>query len=306
MEQRPLFKGGETVSALGFGAWPIGGGMGHVDEDVAISTVHAAIDNGLTLLDTAQGYRTSESIIGKALKNGYRDRAFIATKVSGGMSGISYSRENIMNAVENSLKAMNIDVIDLYQIHHWDDSVPIEESMGTMADLQQAGKIRHIGVSNYNADQMGQAMSAARFQTNQLRYNLFDREIEAADIPYCEREGVGILAHSPLAKGLLGGKYTVDSTFPPGDERSRFPRFQGETFARYVKATDQLKALAADKGLTLVQMAMAWLLLKPVVCSVLIGAKSPQQLEGVAAASGVTFSDDEITRIDAILATVEG
>ena len=296
MEYRQLGTDGPEIPVIGLGAWPIGGGMGTVDERNAIDTIHASIDHGITLIDTAQYYRTSEAIIGRALQNGWRDRCFIATKVSG-----KYSRTDIRTAIENSLRALKVDMVDLYQIHSWDPQYPVEDSLDEMAKLQQEGKVRYLGVSNYNAEQMQRALQTARFHSNQPRYNLFDREIEAQDIPFCEREGIGILAHSPLAKGLLGGKYTPDTTFPPDDERSNFPRFQGETFARYLKVADQLKQVAADKGLTLVQLAIAWQLRLPAITCVLVGAKSPQQVADYIPAVGVAFTPEELARIETIL-----
>lgn len=296
MDYRQLGKDGPEVPVLGLGAWPLGGGMGHVDEATAISTIHAAIDNGITLIDTAQAYRTSEATIGKALKGGYRDRCLLATKVSG-----DYSPEGIRSAMENSLRALDVDYVDLYQIHSWAPWYPLEGSMETMARLQAEGKTRYIGVSNFNAEQMAQALKTARFHSNQRRYNMFDRDIEAEDIPFCEQEGIGILAHSPLAKGLLTGKYTMGHKFSPNDERSGFERFQDETFAAYLAAADQLKELAAAKELTLVQLAIAWLLRQPAVTCVLVGAKSPSQVEDHLGAVGVTFGDDELERIDEIL-----
>jgi len=301
VEYRQLGRGGPDIPVLGLGAWPIGGGMGQVDEQTAIALVRASIDSGITLIDTAQAYRASETLIGKALKDGYRERCFLATKVSANVAG-DYSRKAIQAAIESSLRALQTDCIDLYQIHHWDITAPIEESMEAMAALQAQGKIRYIGVSNFDADQMQQALKTARFHSNQPRYNLFDREIEPEDIPFCEREGIGILAHSPLAKGLLTGKYTAAATFPPDDERSRFPRFQGDTFARYLKVADKLNDIAREKELSLVQFSIAWLLRLPAITCVLVGAKTPQQVEEYLGAVGVRFTDDELMRIETILA----
>lgn len=296
MEFRQLGKDGPQIPVVGLGAWPIGGGMGTVDERNAIDTIHASLDHGITLIDTAQYYRTSESIIGKALQGSYRDKAFIATKVSS-----KYSRTDIRTAIENSLRALDVDVIDLYQIHSWNPQYPVDESMDEMNKLRQEGKVRYLGVSNYNAEQMARALQTARFESSQPRYNMIDREIEAEDVPFCEREGIGILAHSPLAKGLLGGKYTPATKFPTDDERSTFPRFQGETFARFLAVAERLKAVAADKGLTLVQLAIAWQLRLPAITCVLVGAKSPQQVAEYTGAVGVTFTPEELARIDEIL-----
>ena len=298
MEYRQLGKDGPRIPVLGLGAWPLGGGMGHVDERTAISTIHAAVDNGITLIDTAQAYLTSESSIGKALKGGYRDRCFLATKVSG-----NYSHEGIRSAMENSLRAMDVDYVDLYQIHSWAPWYPIEESMETMARLAEEGKTRYIGVSNFNAEQMGQALQTARFHSNQPRYNMLDRQIEAEDIPFCEEEGIGILAHSPLAKGLLTGKYTPDHKFPADDERSGFAHFQDEAFAECLAVADRLAEVAHAKGLNLIQLAIGWLLRLPAITCVLVGAKSPAQLEDHLGAIGVTFGADELAHIEDILAS---
>jgi aryl-alcohol dehydrogenase-like predicted oxidoreductase len=297
MEFRQLGKDGPQVPVLGLGAWPIGGGMGRVDEQAAISTIHAAISNGITLIDTAQGYKTSESILGKALKNGYRDRCFLATKVTG-----DFSRQAIMKAMDNSLKALNVEYIDLYQIHHWNPAYPVEESMEALARLQEQGKTRLIGVSNFNATQMQRALQSARFQSSQPAYSMFDREIEAEDIPFCEKEGIGILAHSSLAKGLLAGKYTPDHKFGADDERSTFGRFQADTFPRYLAVTDRLKEIARAKNMNMVQFALAWALRLPAITCVLVGARNPGQVEEQLGAVGVVFSQDELDQIEQFLA----
>lgn len=296
MEYRQLGKDGPRVPVLGLGAWPLGGGMGHVDDRTAIATIHAAIDNGISLIDTAQGYRTSEVTLGNALKGGYRERCFLATKVSR-----DYSREGITSAMNESLEALDVDHVDLYQIHNWNPEYPIEASMEVMARLQQEGKTRFLGVSNFNVDQMQQALQVTRFHSNQPVYNLFDRDIEHEEIAFCTREGIGILAHSALAKGLLAGKYTPQHTFPADDERSHMPRFQGETFTRYLRAAGQLEELAYAKGLSLVQFAIAWLLRQPAVTCVLVGAKNPKQVEEHAAATGVSFTQDELSQVESIL-----
>jgi aryl-alcohol dehydrogenase-like predicted oxidoreductase len=301
MEYRQLGKDGPQVPVLGLGTWPIGGGMGFVDENTAIATIHAAIDSGITLLDTAQGYRTSEATIGKALKGSYRERCFLATKVSD-----DYSPQAIRAAMENSLRALDVDYVDLYQIHHWAPEYPIEESMEVMARLQREGKTRAIGVSNFDAGQMAQALQVAPFQANQVRYNLFDRQIEAQDVPFCEGKGIGILAHSVLAKGLLTGKYSVDHQFAADDERSGFGRFKGETFVEYLAVARRLEEIARDKGLTLIQLALAWALRLPVITCVLVGAKSPAQVGGYLGAVGATFSDGELARIEEALAGKPG
>jgi aryl-alcohol dehydrogenase-like predicted oxidoreductase len=298
MEQRSLGREGPAVSAIGFGAWPIGGGMGAVEESAAIATIHAALDHGITFIDTAEMYRGSEAIVGKALAGERREKAFLATKVSG-----NYTPERIRTAMENSLRALQTDHVDLYQIHWWEDRVPIEEGMAAMEALRQAGKTRFIGVSNFNVAQMEAARAAVPFQSLQPRYNLVDRDIEAAIAPYCEREGIGILVHSPLAKGLLTGRYQPGHVFPPDDERSRFPRFQGETFRRFCEIGERLRQEVAEpRGLTLVQLAIGWTLRLPAVSVCLVGAKSPEQVKEHVGAQGWRLTDEELRRINAILA----
>jgi aryl-alcohol dehydrogenase-like predicted oxidoreductase len=298
MEQRQLGKDGPLVSVIGFGAWPIGGGMGIVDEATAIATVHAALDAGITLIDTAQAYRGSEALIGRALAGGRRERAFLATKASR-----NYSRAGIFEAMENSLRALQTDHVDLYQIHGWSAQYPIEESMAAMSELRRQGKTRFIGVSNFNVAQMRAARAVAPFQSLQPCYNLFDREIEPEIAPYCEREGIGILVHSPLAKGLLTGRYRPGHVFPTDDERSRYARFQGDTFARLLATGDSLlEEIARPRGLSLVQLAVGWTLRLPGVTTCLVGAKNPAQVRDHIGAQGWQLSAEELQRIDAILA----
>jgi aryl-alcohol dehydrogenase-like predicted oxidoreductase len=296
MEKRQLGKNGDFVSVIGFGAWPIGGAMGTVDEQTAIGTVQAAIDHGVTLIDTAQAYRTSESLIGQALKGGRREQVFLATKVSR-----SYSPQHIREAIENSLRQLQTDCVDLYQIHSWNAQYPIDESMETMEKLRQEGKTRYIGVSNFNAEQMQRAAQTAPFHSLQPRYNLLGREIEVDILPYCEANGVGILAHSPLAKGLLTGKYAPDHQFPEDDERSHMPRFQGEAFRQNLEKAEKLKAIAQQRNLSLVQLAIGWLLRLPAVTCVLVGAKNPEQVAEHVGGQGWQLSEAELQEIESVL-----
>jgi aryl-alcohol dehydrogenase-like predicted oxidoreductase len=301
MQQRPLFTNGPLVSALGLGTWPLGGGMGALDKQSAIDTVRAAIDQGITLIDTAQMYRSSESILGEALRDGYRERCFLATKVSG-----DFTAQNIRSAMENSLRQLRVDAVDLYQIHFWDDRYPVDEAMGTMARLQQEGKTRYIGVSNYTHEQMQTALNTAPFQTNQLEYHMFARDIEQAEIPFCESHGIGILAHSVLAKGLLTGKYSPNHRFPEDDERSQIAQFREPSLSRYLSTAEKLKTIAGDYQLTLVQLSIAWVLHQPSVCSALVGAKSPQQVQDFLGAGDVSLTADTLREIDTILDDLTG
>lgn len=297
MQTRQLGKNGPEIPVIGLGAWPIGGGMGNIDKTVAIDTIRAAIDAGITLVDTAQAYRTSEEVLGEALEGGYRERCFLATKVSG-----RYSPKDIETAIEKSLKNLGVDYVDLYQIHSWNQGFPIAKTMETMAEVQRDEKTRFIGVSNFNAEQMYQALQTARFHSNQPCYNMFDRDIEDLDLSFCEEEGVGILAHSSLAKGLLTGRYMPGDEFPEGDERGGMKRFRGDLFTRYLETAERIRAEVCEpKGITLVQCAIAWILRNPEVTCVLVGAKSPEQVEEHAGAADIVFSNDELERIEVIL-----
>ena len=295
MEYRQLGTDGPEVPVIGLGAWPLGGGMGKMDEQTAIDVARCAIDEGVTLIDTAQSYHASEERLGMALKDGYRDRCFLATKVS-----TDYSPEGIRKAMDASLRQLDVEYVDLYQIHGWNALYPVELSMEAMAELQEEGLTRFIGVSNFNADQMKRASTVTTFHSNQPAYNMFRRDIEAVDIPYCEEHGIGILAHSPLGKGLLTGRYQPGHEFPDDDERKG--RFEDETSAAQFALADRLAAVAADKGINLVQLALAWILRQEAVTCVLVGAKSPDQIRDHLGAGAVEFTADELAAIDAILA----
>jgi aryl-alcohol dehydrogenase-like predicted oxidoreductase len=271
--------------------------MGAVDEATAIATVHAAIDHGVTLIDTAQGYRDSEAIIGRALQKGYRNRCILATKVS----GQDFSKVAIEKALDQSLRALNAGQIDLYQLHAWPTQTPIAESMNTLAALERKGKIRYLGVSNFSAEQMAQALEVQPFCANQVGYNLFDREIEADVLPFSLARGIGVIAHSPLAKGLLSGAYRSGHAFPKDDERSRMQRFRGELFTAHLRVAEALRALANDKGLTLIQLALAWVLKQPGISCVLVGAKTPLQVEEHVAAVEVQLSREDLLAIERVL-----
>jgi aryl-alcohol dehydrogenase-like predicted oxidoreductase len=277
MQQRQLGRGGPFVPVIGFGAWPIGGGMGTVDERQAIRTLHHALDHGVTFIDTAEAYRSSEEVIGRALAtwSGPRDRVFLATKVR----SEDLSAAHIAAAVEQSLRLLGVETIDLVQAHGWDPRHPIEETMAAFDRLVQAGKVRFVGVSNFDVPKLQAAWERRPFHSLQPRYNLLDRDVEAAILPYCERQGIGVLAHSPLAKGLLTGRYRAGHVFPPDDERSQMKAFQGNEFQRVLTRTDALAGWAKARGHSMLDLAIAWVLSHPAVTVCLCGAKSPEQVD---------------------------
>ena len=300
MEYRRLGKNGPEVSAIGLGLWPLIGGLGRIREKDAVATIRYALDSGITLVDAAQSYENSEELLGKALRDGYRDRCFIATKVSW-----KYSRADVEAAIDASLRKLKVNYVDLYQVHGWwDHKYPIEETMGAMARVRDQGKARYIGVCNFNGEQVKRTLAITDFHSNQILYNMFRRETETEHIPSCEALGVGVIAHTAMAHGLLSGRMRSGQKFAKDDYRSRLDRFQGEVFEQCLQVAARLDGVAKDKGISLVQLALAWILRKNAVSSLLAGAKRPSQIDEQLAAPGIVFSDEELERIDSILEDV--
>ncbi len=296
MQTRELGRGGPAVSVIGYGAWPLSNNMGAVSDRDAAASVEAALARGITFFDTAEMYAPSEARLGPLLRP-HRERIFLATKVSGSRLDGAHVRE----AVVTSLRLLQTEVLDLYQVHWFDARQPLEEGLAAMAALQAEGKIRYLGVSNFDMEQMERALKVAPIQSLQPRYNMFDREIEADILPFCRENGIGILAHSPLGKGLLAGKYRPGHVFASMDERSRLDRFQGEQFAAYLAKADRLKVIAAARRLTLPQLAIAWTLREETVTVCLVGAKDAAQARENAAAGDVVLSEAELRQIEAIV-----
>ena len=294
MQTRRLGKDGPPVPVICFGALPLGGGMGMMPEEQAIATVNAAIDSGMTFIDTAEGYRTSESRIGKAIK-GKRHDLFLATKLTW-----EHSPEHIAEAVENSLKALGTDYIDLYQIHLPNPSWPIEGTMGHLVRLRDSGEIRYIGISNFSAEQTKEALNYGPIHSSQPIYNMFHRDAEESILPFCLQNGIGVIPHSVLAKGLLTDRYHPGHEFNPDDERNRHDAFKGETFEHVSQIAKKLSDWATDHGRDLVQLAIAWTLAHPAVTSAIVGAKSPQQVYQNAKAADWILSDSDLREIDSI------
>jgi aryl-alcohol dehydrogenase-like predicted oxidoreductase len=247
MQTRQLGMAGPPVTVIGFGAFPIAGQMGNVAKDAAIVALQRSIELGSTLIDTAESYGPgrSEEMIGEAIKD-RRDQVFLATKVSGGERHLAY--QSILRACDASLRRLQTDYIDLYQCHWVDPQTPVEESMQAMDDLVRAGKVRYVGVSNFDVALLRRCLSVRHVDSIQPVYHLFERDIEAALIPFCREHGIGILAYSPLAKGLLTGKYTIDTVFPPDDERSQMPSFRGEQWRTSLERVERLKELGDHGG----------------------------------------------------------
>ena len=298
-------------SRIALGTWAIGGWMwGGSDEKESIRTIHAAFDQGINLIDTAPiyGYGRSEEIVGEAIRQrGRRQSVILATKVgidwTRGKIERNSARERILKELEDSLRRLQTDYIDIYQVHWPDPSVPIEETASTLREVYEQGKIRAIGVSNYSPEQMERFKSAAPLHTVQPPYNLFEREIEHDVLPYAFRSGTTALTYGALCRGLLSGTMRADRQFAVGDMRKNTdPKFQPPHFTEYVNAANKLDAFARENfGKRVIHLAVRWLLDQPGVGVALWGARRPHQLAPVKEISGWSLTKSDLAAVDAIL-----
>lgn len=311
MEYIDIGDTGVRASRVGLGAWAIGGWMwGGTEERDAIATIHSAQDRGITLVDTAAvyGYGNSEEIVGKALAGGRRAKAIVATKVAldwteDGEVFRNGTRARIEKEIEDSLRRLQTDYIDIYQVHWPDPLTPIEETAATMKALLDAGKIRAIGVSNYSVEQMDAFRAVAPLHTSQPPFNLFERDAEREVLPYCAKHGIVGITYGALCRGLLSGTVTRDRAFTGDDLRGRDPKYQEPRLSQYLDAVDALDTLAREKyGKRVIDLAVRWLLEQPGVGIALWGARKPSQLDDVEGAMGFTIDRAALGEIEAILA----
>ncbi|MEJ2346025.1 MAG: aldo/keto reductase [Gammaproteobacteria bacterium] len=312
MEHIVLGSSDIDASRIGLGTWAIGGWMwGGTDERQSIDTIHAAIDKGVTFIDTAPvyGFGRSEEIVGKALASGgRRGRVVLATK-----AGLEWpssqdavwrnaSRARLTRELEDSLRRLQTDHIDVYQVHWPDPRTPMEETARTLDDLHRAGKIRAIGVSNFSPEQMDLFRQAAPLHANQPPYNLFEREIEADVLPYCRGRNIGVIAYGALCRGLLSGRMRRDRAFVGDDLRKVDPKFQLPRFNQYLGAVNALNDYARRRyGKDVLALALRWLLDQPGVSVALWGARRPDQLEPVGNLDGWHLDREALQAIDEIL-----
>jgi aryl-alcohol dehydrogenase-like predicted oxidoreductase len=298
-------------SRIALGTWAIGGWMwGGTDEAEAIRTIQSAVDRGITLIDTAPvyGFGRSEEIVGKALaEDGRRKRVTIATKVGldwkDGQPFRNGSKTRIHNEIDNSLRRLRTDVVDLYQVHWPDPTVPVEETASAMADLLRAGKIRAIGVSNFSPVQMEAFRKVAPMHTAQPPYNLFERAIERDVLPYCQDKGIVTLTYGALCRGLLAGRMTGQTQFAGDDLRKNDPKFQAPRFAQYLAAVDRLDRFAQENyGKRIIHLALRWILDRQDSTIALWGARKPDQLTPIAGVAGWHIDSSAMAEIDRILA----
>ena len=306
MEKRNLGQSGIKITPILMGTWQAGKKwwVGIEDAD-SIKAIRAALENGITTIDTAEVYGEghSEQIDAEAVSD-VRDKVEYATKVFA--NHLKY--QEVIEACERSLKNLKTDYIDLYQIH-WpsgafnSEIVPIEETMNALNKLKEQGKIRAIGVSNFSRNQLEEAAKYGRIDSLQPPYSLFWRKVESDAMPYCIENNISILAYSPLAQGLLTGKFDVSHKFPEGDNRADNQLFQGENMKRAQKALDQLRPMAEKHQCSLAQLSLAWLIAQP-QSNAIAGARIAEHVISNAQAAEVKLSQDELKQIDAIGKTV--
>ena len=314
MEYRRLGGSGVKVSDISLGSWLTYGGS--VAEEQATACINRAYEIGINFFDTANVYMrgAAEEIVGRALKGFDRDSYFLATKVyfpmGEGPNDRGLSRKHITEQFHASLKRLGVDYIDLYQCHRYDENTPLEETLRTLDDLVRQGKVLYIGVSEWTDDQISDALRIAgemnldRIVSNQPQYNMIQRRIEDGVIPLCEREGVGQVVFSPLAQGVLTGKYRPgdapeEGTRAADPESNRF--MQQHMNEEVLSAVDGLRSVASEADLSMPQRALAWVLRQDNVSSAIIGASRPEQVYDNAAASGVKLPADVVSEIDGIL-----
>ncbi|HEY4453985.1 MAG TPA: aldo/keto reductase family protein [Pseudonocardiaceae bacterium] len=317
MEFRRLGRSGLSVSEISYGNWLTHGSQ--VEEEQATACVHAALDAGITTFDTADVYAQTraESVLGRALAGQRREGIEIFTKVfwptGPGRNDRGLGRKHIIESANGSLSRLQTDHIDLYQAHRFDRSTPLEETFLAFADLVRAGKVLYIGVSEWTADEITRGAALARelhvpFISNQPQYSMLWRVIEKQVVPACEREGLSQIVWSPMAQGVLTGKYLPGQPLPAGS-RATDDKGGADNIRRWLRddlleRVQQLRPIAEQVGVTMAQLAVAWVLHNPNVASAIVGASRPEQVTEAAKAAGVKLSDDVAEAIDEVLGDV--
>ena len=306
---------GLAVSALGLGCMSMSGVYGQAaerDEAESIAVIHRALDLGITFIDTAEVYGPylNEELVGKALK-GRREQAVIATKFgfkieNGQTVGVDGSPENVRRACDASLTRLGTDTIDLFYQHRPDRGVPIEDTVGAMADLVKQGKVKHLGLSEVGAERLRRAHAVHPIAALQSEYSLWERGLEAEILPALRERGIGLVPFSPLGRGFLTGEIKSVEDIPEGDYRRGDPRYQGDNFAKNLTLVEVVKAIAQAKGAAPGQIALAWLLVQGKDIVPIPGTKRLKYLEENAAAAAVSLTADELARLDALAPQTAG
>jgi aryl-alcohol dehydrogenase-like predicted oxidoreductase len=314
MNTRTLGRDGLTVSAMGLGCMGMSDFYGSRDDDESIRTIHRALDLGITLFDTAEMYGPyiNEKLVGRALA-GRRDEAVVATKFGivrdpddPSKRGFDGSAENVRRSIEGSLERLGMDHVDLYYLHRVDPDTPIEETVGAMAELVAEGKVRHLGLSEAGAETLRRAHATHPITALQTEYSLWSREPEEDVLPACRELGIGFVPYSPLGRGFLTGAIRSPEDFEPDDYRRHSPRFQGENFDQNLELVGHIERLAAGRGITPAQLALAWVLAQGDDVVPIPGTKKVARLEENAGALGVDLTADELAEIAAALPEASG
>lgn len=310
MEKRPLGQSGLEISIIGLGTWAMGATFetwGHVDDRESIAAIHQAIDCGINFIDTAPiyGLGHSEEIVGNAIQ-GRRSEVILATKCGqlfpknkNELPPRSLKKDSIIKECEDSLRRLRTDVIDLYQCHWPDPDTPMRETMEAMTKLLEQGKIRAIGVSNFSCDQIAAAREFGPVQCLQPPFSMLHLRALDELIPFCREHQMGVIPYSPLAKGLLTGKFDSTSTF--SDIRSRDPEFMGNRYQRNLSLVDGLKSIANGYNKSVSQLVINWTTSQPGITAPIIGAKRPSQVTENVGGVGWTLRDDDRSRIESLL-----
>ncbi|MEA3062831.1 MAG: hypothetical protein QOJ94_2612 [Sphingomonadales bacterium] len=306
--KRRLGRDGPEVSAIGLGCMGMSEFYGAGDEGESIATIHRALDQGVTFLDTADMYGVgrNEELVGRAIA-GRRDEVFLATKFGnmrgedGSFKGVCGRPDYVRSACEASLRRLGVETIDLYYQHRVDPNVPIEETVGAMAELVKEGKVRFLGLSEAAPATIRRAHAIHPITALQTEYSLWSRDAEAEVLPTVRVLGIGYVAYSPLGRGFLTGQIRRPEDFPEDDFRRFHPRFTGENFDRNIALVREIEAMAAEKGVTAAQLALAWVLAQGEDIVPIPGTKRRQWLDQNIAALDVSLTRDELDRLDAIL-----
>jgi aryl-alcohol dehydrogenase-like predicted oxidoreductase len=311
MQTRRLGQTDLFITPLGFGSWAVGGGgwqfgWGSQDDRESIAAINRALDRGINWIDTAAVYGLghSEEIVARAVK-GRAERPYIFTKCSmvwdeQGKISHSLNRDSIRREVENSLRRLQVEAIDLYQIHWPNPQTDIEEGWSTLSELKREGKVRNIGVSNFTVEQLQRAIAIERVDSLQPPYSLVHPDVENEILPFCEKHHIGVIVYSPMMSGLLSGRMTQEriNNFPEDDWRKNNPEFQEPRLYRNLWLAELLKNIGRHHGLSAGEIAIAWTLRSSAVTGAIVGGRSPDQVDGILGAADFRLSEDEIDGID--------
>ncbi|MBA2441128.1 MAG: aldo/keto reductase [Rubrobacter sp.] len=314
METERFGRTGLDVTRIGFGSWAVGGsgwfgGWGSQEDEDSIGAIHRALENGVNWIDTAAVYGLghSEEVVAQALK-GVSERPYVFTKCElvwdeEGNVGNSLKADSVKKECEDSLRRLNVEAIDLYQIHWPNPDEDIEEGWQAMADLKSEGKVRHIGVSNFDVGQLKRAEAVAPVETLQPPYSMLNWGVEEETLPYCAENDIGVINYSPMFSGLLTGKMDKEraQNLPEDDWRSRHAEFQEPRLSRNLELVEILEKIGAAHGSSPGEVAIAWTLRHPAVTAAIVGGRRPDQVDGVVGAADLHLDDLELARIESFL-----